>query len=313
MNAKVLVTGGLGFVGANLIRAVLRQGFAVFAAVRSGSNLSRLAPVQDQINLVNIDLLDKDVLEGTIAKIKPEYIFHLAAFGAYPHQTDEEKIVRTNVDGTSNLLNACEKVGFKKFIFTGTSSEYGPKKSSMKESDLAEPNTAYGKSKLAATQFCLGEARAKNLPVVIFRPFSIYGPWEEKTRLIPTLIRRSLANEDLDLVSPEIVRDFMYVGDVCEAYLKTFNNDKINGEILNICSGKQSTIKEVVDLVLQHTKSHSKQNWNVPSVGRSYDATTWVGDPKKTKEFLGWVAQTSLEQGIIKTIEWFKKHGKFYN
>lgn len=312
-NKVVLVTGGTGFIGANLVRRLVAKGFEVYCAVRPSSNFWRLEEIKDKVKLINLDLLDTKEARGMIGEIGAEYIFHLATYGGHPVQSNEQKIFETNVLGTVNLVNAAAKFGFKRMIVTGSSSEYGPKTEAMKETDNPEPNTTYGKSKLAATRFCQHKAQKEKLPIVIFRPFSVYGPWEERTRLIPTLIKRCLAGERLEMVDPKVARDFVYIDDIVEAFILALSNDKINGEVLNLCGGKQTAMKEVVGEVMSQTKAEVKVLWNQESAGRTYDVKTWVGDPKKIRELLGWQAKTSLPEGIKKTLEWFKEYAKFYH
>lgn len=311
---KALVTGATGFIGANLVRALVDEGVDTLAVVRPGSeNHWRIKAVKNQIQTVEADLLESQSLETMVRDKNPDYFFHLASYGTYPfQQTDTKRILETNLIGTANLFKAAVKSGFKKFIAVGSSSEYGRKDKPMREDDLLEPENAYGVSKAAASLFLLAEASSKRLPVVIFRPFSVYGPWEEPSRLFPTIIKKALSGQNLELAAPDIARDYVYVDDIVEAFLKSMGNDKVDGQVINLCSGRQTTLKQVVDSLLKVTGSKSEPLWGAHK-GRSYDASIWVGDGKKAKELLGWTPETNLEEGIKKMTDWFQTHSQYYD
>jgi len=166
---KVLITGATGFVGANLVRMVLKQGSEVYIITRKESDKWRIDDVLGEIaeynTDFNIDLLDCDKLKRIIRRIRPDIIYHTATYGGRPGQKDAIKIVQTNLIGTINLIKACQKFGFDLFVNTGSSSEYGIKERAMQEGDLLEPVNDYGISKSAATQYCRAVARNKGLPI----------------------------------------------------------------------------------------------------------------------------------------------------
>ncbi|OGE78124.1 MAG: hypothetical protein A2751_03100 [Candidatus Doudnabacteria bacterium RIFCSPHIGHO2_01_FULL_46_14] len=312
MAEKVFITGASGFIGANLMRRLLADGFEVTAAIRPGSkNFWRLEDVTDQIRILRLDLTDQKDTAEKLGQIGPNYIFHLAAYGAYPGQIDSEQMWRTNLFAAINLIEAAKVVGFQKMIIAGSSSEYGKKSEAMKESDRLEPSTIYGVSKAASTLYCQYRAREEKLPLAILRPFSVYGPWEEPGRLAPRLIGRALKNEPLELVGSKTVRDFIYIDDVVEACLKSMNEDKINGQIMNICSGMQTEIGEMAEQVVSITGSKSRVQRGSYEA-RSFDTDIWVGNPEKTKKLLGWQARVALKEGIRQTVEWYKSHKHYY-
>ncbi len=309
---RVLITGGGGFIGANFARRFSELGYKVYI-VKQSTNIWRLIEIKRQIKIYYIDLRDYNRLESFILKIRPKIILHFATYGAYPQkQQDAKKIIDTNLIGTINLVNACKKIKFDCFINTGSSSEYGIKNKSMKETDLLEPNNLYGITKAAATMHCQYMSKKYDLPIVTLRLFSVYGYFEEKERLIPTIIKSCLENKKLKLSSANSVRDFIFIEDIIDAYLKAISNiQKIKGEIFNVGSGKQSTVNEIVNAIKEITHSTIK-----PQYGRiemaQYEPKNWIADISKIKNKLGWQPKYNLRKGLEKNIEWFKKNFYVY-
>lgn len=305
---NILITGASGFVGANLARRLVKSRDKIHIIIRKNSNLWRLKDILPKLKIHYADLLDIKKVEAVVKKIKPEVIYHLATFSNYLAESKE--LLKTDIFGVLNLLNACQKTGFEIFINTGSSSEYGAKTKPTKESDILEPNSYYAAAKSCQTLLCQHLAWDKKLPIITLRLFSVYGPYE-MPRLIPTLIKNCLNNRDLNLASPRTNRDFVFVEDAVSAYLKAAQKPKLAGQIFNIGSGEQSTLKNVVENIVKLTNSKAKQNWNVyPS--RDFDTNIWVADISKAKKLLNWRPRHNLEQGLKKTINWFKKNQYLY-
>jgi nucleoside-diphosphate-sugar epimerase len=191
-------------------------------------------------------------------------------------------------------------------VNTGSSSEYGFKDYAMRETDLLEPNSYYAVAKCAQTLLCQHVANAEKRPITTFRLFSVYGPFEEPSRLVPTLIRRCAEGRDLTLVEPDTARDFVYVEDVVDAYLCTEKLTTLVGEVINIGSGVQSTMRQVVDIILQHTGAQVKCRWGAMPA-RIWDAKTWVADCTKSSRLLGWRPRTALTEGLQRTVAWVRE------
>ncbi len=308
MNRKrVLITGATGFVGAVLARRLVADGHEVHALMKSTTPRWRIADVVADLRCHEADLRDEAALRAVVGEIRPEVIYHLATHGAYPFQTDPDGIIQTNILGTWNLLKAAARVDYEVFVNTGSSSEYGFKEYAMRETDLLEPNSYYSVAKCAQTLLCQHVANTESRPITTFRLFSVYGPLEEPSRLVPTLIRQCLEGSDLTLVDPEIARDFVYVDDVVDAYLRFDKLAAMSGEIINVGTGVRSTIKQVVEQVLRHTGARVQCHWGAMPA-RIWDTRTWVGDCTKSNRLLGWSAQTSLSDGIEQTIAWVRGH-----
>jgi len=300
---RILVTGAAGFVGAVLTRRLLADGHVVHTLFKSTTAPWRLAGVEHDLQQHQADLRDEDALRKVIASIRPEVIYHLATHGAYPSQTDADGIIQTNILGTWNLLKALSHGDYEVFVNSGSSSEYGFKEYAMRETDLLEPNSYYAVAKCAQTLLCQHVAQTESRPITTFRLFSVYGRYEEPSRLIPTLIRRCLAGEDLTLVDPDIARDFVYVDDVVDAYLRTDQLSQLRGEVINIGTGVQSPIRKVAELIQHHTGAKVACHWgSMPA--RIWDAKTWVADCTKSARLLGWRPTTMLSEGLQQTIAW---------
>ena len=310
---KVLVTGASGFIGANLVRRLISLDNKVYLLIKSESDIWRLSDIKNKLIFHNISLDNLNKLKIIINKIKPQIIYHLAAHGSYSHQNDPLKIITTNILGTTNLLLALNPIDYECFINTGSSSEYGFKNKPMQETDYLEPVSYYAASKASGTYLAKVFAKIFTKPVITIRPFSVYGPYEEETRLIPTVILNILHNQPVKLTVNLAKRDFIYVEDLIDCYLLLAKkiNKKIYGEVYNAGTGKQYSNREIVETIKNLTKKKVKilkgayQN-------RAWDTSFWVADISKITKDIGWKPKCTLEKGLEKTINWFKQNERLY-
>ena len=173
-NKKILITGATGFIGANLVHHFLKESVNIAVFTRKTSNKWRIKNILNDISEYCVDLLDESELQKVILNIKPEIIFHTAAYGSYPFQNDTYKIMQTNIIGTGNLVNACKRIEFELFVNTSSSSEYGIKSEPMREDNILEPINDYGVAKTSTTLFCQAKAKTEKLPIVTLRLISPY-------------------------------------------------------------------------------------------------------------------------------------------
>lgn len=307
----IFITGGSGFIGANLVRRLVAEGFDVHILLRKKSKTWRLDDIIDKLTVHQGDLTDRNRIFEIVAEVKPKTIFHLAVYGAYSWQKEPDKIKSANLDGTINLLDACKSVGFDIFINTGSSSEYGFKSEPMKESDALEPNSHYAVYKAAATYHLQYEAKSQNLPIITLRPFSVYGPFEEPGRLVPNLIVKMLNNECPPLVSPDTARDYIYVDDIVDCYLTAATRPDLGGRVFNMGSGRETKLKEIVDIALEVTGAKVKPQWGTMEQ-RIWDQNNWQADQTLSATELGWRAKRDLRQGLQETKEWFENNLSYY-
>jgi len=310
---KILITGAGGFVGSMLLRRIVNDcpQAKVFITLRESSNTWRIKDLLKKVKVIPIDLTNGEELKKHLNKVKPDIIFHLAVYGAYSKQNSLEMAVQTNIVGTTNLLLALQDINYQLFVNTGSSSEYGYKTCSMKESDLLEPNSYYSATKGAATLICNTHGLIENKPIVTIRLFSIFGPYEEPGRLIPTVIIKALENQPISVVGNNQTRDFVYVEDLVDAYLMCTKLSKFDQRTFNICSGKQTSIEKIARMVVRLAKSKSEVSvGNYPA--RPWDTSFWVGNGNLSKDVLKWQPSRSLSEGLLETIGWFKLNNQLY-
>ncbi len=311
--SKFVITGGTGFIGANFVHSLLSAGEEVYLLVRKESKFWRVEAIKEKLNIFTVDLLDNIELIRIFKKIKPDIVLHFAAYGAYQGwQQEIKQTIETNILGAINLMNAAMEVGARGFINTGSSSEYGIKNKPLEEKDIPEPTNLYGVTKVAATLYGQMLAKEKNFPVVTVRPFSPYGPFEEKKRLIPTVILSFLKNTELNLSRPSSVRDFIYIDDLIGGYLEIIKNvETLKGEIINIGTGIQHSVEEVISAVKEIVGHEVKVNYGKFPVYQ-HEPDMWVADISKAKRILQWEPTFSLKRGLEADVNWFRKNLDLY-
>lgn len=303
---QVLITGGAGFIGSNLARRLLKMGYNINLIVKKDTNFWRLKDIVSKIRIHKVDLLENLKLYRAVNKIKPNVIVHLATYSNYRNQRAIRQMVNLNIQGTLNLLMASMNIDYTIFINTGSSSEYGFKNKPMNEKDLLEPTSFYAATKASATLLCQVFARELKRPIVTLRPFSVYGPYEKKDRFIPTIIKAVIENKPISLTSGKQRRDFIYIDDLIDAYIKVIKNGKsLAGQILNIGTGKQYANNDVVKTLFKAVgKTVSVKKGAFPK--RLWDTPYWVANISKTNKLLKWKPQFPLGEGLRKTYSWYK-------
>jgi nucleoside-diphosphate-sugar epimerase len=305
---RVIVTGGTGFVGANLARRLLRDGHEVHLLVRAGYQPWRIEDIRNGVRFHEVSVHEIESVTRVVDQIRPDWIFHLAVYGAFSSQTDVQQMLQTNIHGTINVVQACLKTGFEAFVNTGSSSEYGLKDHPPAETETIEPNSPYAATKAAGTLFCRQTARQQHVHLPTLRLYSVYGPYEDPTRLIATLIACGLQGELPPLVGPETARDFVHVDDVVEAYLLAATHPgQEPGAIYNVGAGVQTTLREAVAVARQVLKISAEPNWGTMPA-RSWDTSVWVSDNRKICKELGWKARYNFLDRFTATVEWFRAH-----
>lgn len=302
--ARALVTGAEGFLGANLVRHLTGAGHETIAATRPGGSSWRLEEVANDVRLVPLDLCDTTAIERTVAATKPQWLFHLAAHGAYSWQTDIATMISVNIGATAALLAAARAAEVHAFVNTGSSSEYGFKARAPREDEWLEPNSYYAVTKAAGTHLT-GLAAADGLPAVTLRLYSLYGPWEDPGRLVPALVREATRGKLPSLVGPDTARDFVYVEDCCEALLLAAQRRDLSAT-LNVGSGAQTRLEELVEIARRVLDVMMPPEWSTME-GREWDTNVWVSDPGAAYEQLGWRASTSLADGLARTAAWLRE------
>jgi len=303
---RALVTGAGGFVGANLVRALLASGDQPEAIVRPGSDLWRLDDVRGDVPLISVDLGDAGPLAEAVLERRPEVLFHLAGCGGYPWQQNLDAMLSVNVRATETLLGAAREVDAR-VVHAGSSSEYGHRDGAASELERLEPNSHYAVTKAAATHLCRLAAATYRQVAVTLRLYSIYGPWEDPRRLMPTLVRTASDGHWPPLVAPDTVRDFVWVDDACDAFIRAASADfEEPGIILNIASGTQTSLSALVDVARMVFNVEEPPQWGTMDA-RSWDTEVWFGDPAAAARTLGWRARTPLHEGLEGMAGWLEE------
>lgn len=304
LSGPILIVGASGFIGANLFFSLSQIRNDVYACSRNPQKSWRLSGVESK-RLLNTDITNYDHVKKTINDLRPQTVFNLSAYGAYARQADTKKIHQTNYFGTLNLLLALSENGYSSFVQAGSSSEYGLNCNFSDETSELIPNSDYAVTKVSAGYLIKYYGRVLGFPCVNMRLYSVYGPWEERDRLIPTLIQNGLNGRYPNLVNKEISRDFIYIDDCTSALVKAATiacrNDP--GVSLNIASGIKTTLENAA-YVAKSIFSIKENPVFGSMANRKWDLSQWYGNPELAKKSIGWQFKTNFEDGLRLTAAW---------
>jgi polyisoprenyl-phosphate glycosyltransferase len=304
LRGPILVLGAGGFVGANLLRRLLGHREDVFGVVRS-LPAWRLDGIDRHI--LEADLNDLAAARNLVANVRPRTVFNCTAYGAYSFETDFDLIYRTNFTALVQLVELLADTDLAAFVHAGSSSEYGTKSAGPLEEESLQPNSHYSVSKAAASNYISYAGKIRRLPVINLRLYSVYGPLEDTSRLIPNLIAKGLQGAFPPLVDPNTSRDFIYIDDVCDAFILAAARltPDIYGEALNIGTGRVTTIRQLAKIAADVFAIGEEPVFG-SMAGRSWDLPDWYADPGKAKRLLNWTAKTDLATGLKLTSEWIR-------
>lgn len=304
LQGPILVLGASGFIGANLLRMLLRYRNDV---VGTASTLPawRLQDVPEA-NVRSVDLLVDANLDGLLESVKPRTVFNCVAYGAYAFESNSDLIYKTNFNLTARLLERLESRKISAYVHAGSSSEYGNRAAGPAEDILPEPNSDYAVSKAACTNLFHYLGRVKRFPCVNLRLYSVYGPLEDSSRLIPALVRAGTEQRLPPFVCPDISRDFVYIDDVCEAFVAAALalREEHFGESFNIGSGRKTTIGEVAQIAGTLFNVADPPVFTMPN--RKWDVSDWYANIDKTELHLDWRPHTTFEDGLKATAAWYQ-------
>lgn len=308
----ILVTGAGGFIGANLVRKLINEKYDVHVIWKKTTKSWRLIDILLKLTLHEIELSDRPGLMRVMQKIQPYAIIHLAAHGAYSSQTDIDRMIQINIEGTLNLLLASREINYQAFINTGSSSEYGPNDKPMKETDVLRPASFYAATKASATYICKVFAEQFNKPVITLRPFSVYGPYEEPGRFIPTVMQALRKQTPIQITPGSQRRDFVFIDDIVQAYLCAIQQGKkVSGQVFNLGTGIEYTNDEVVNTLFKTTNKKTViQKGAYPK--RIWDTDHWAANTSLTHKKLKWRFKTPLHKGLVATYHWLAANKQHY-
>jgi dolichol-phosphate mannosyltransferase len=303
LQGPIVITGAAGFVGANLLNALIAVRPDVYAVVQSARNW-RLEGVPDA-NIVVANVNDAAALTHLVDQIRPRTVFDCVAYGAYSFEQDPRLIYETNFQSIVALTTLLAERGIAAYVHAGSSSEYGGNSAAPTENARCEPNSHYAVSKVAAAEYLNYLGKERSFPCVNLRLYSVYGPLEDGSRLIPNLIYKALRGSLPPLVDPRTSRDFVHVDDVCAAfiYAAAKMNPDLYGQSFNIGSGRCTSIEELAAITKRLFDVTEEPRFGSMEA-RAWDLADWYSDPSKARDMLGWQARVPLEEGLKKTSEW---------
>lgn len=304
-NKRVLVTGGFGFIGSHLINRLLEHHAKVAVLVRETSDPWRVKDRLKELEVYKADIRNRAEVLYIVQQFHPHYIFHLAAYGVNPKQKDDLEALQVNVFGTMNIVHAAMEVGCLRVINLGSSSEYGDKRGIIHEDEGLAPVDLYGSTKAAATIISHQMARVGGLSIVTLRPFNIFGEGDDPEKLFSYIITRLLNNQEVQLTSCKQHRDYCYVENIIDGMLLTVLEPSIQNEIFNIGSGDVFPLSYFVSLIYHHMDVKQAPQFGTRPE-RINERQSPVPDLSKIEAVLNWKPTVTLEEGMIRTIEWYK-------
>jgi nucleoside-diphosphate-sugar epimerase len=307
---KVLVTGGAGFIGSNLARALVERGDEVRVLDNfSTGRRSNLADVEPEVDVVEGELRSYERVHNAVRGV--DTVFHQGALPSVPRSVQDPLTTSAvNIEGTLNVLLAARDEGVRRLVFASSSSVYGNRGAPPRsESDLADPVAPYAVAKLAAERYCVSFSRVYgNFETVCLRYFNVFGPHQDPhsqyAAVVPRFIEAIAAGEPVPVYGDgEQSRDFTYVANVVEANLAAAEADGISGQVFNIATGVPASVNAVAEALGEVMGRPVERNHLPPRVGEIRDS--WA-DVSAAKEVLGWEARIGLEEGLRRAVEAFE-------
>jgi nucleoside-diphosphate-sugar epimerase len=310
---RIFVTGATGFIGSHLLMRLIKERCEVHISIRENSSLWRIKDVEENYSCHTIDLTDFDGVKRLIGKIKPDIVFHLAAYGVDYRQQNIHQAVDVNINASVNLFESfLENKGFR-FIHTGSCFEYGHRNIPISEYDLPNPTSVYGATKAGSVQLLsIMSKQMQQGNLVILRPFGVFGELEGGHRFFPQVIEKLSKGLPVQMTSGEQIRDYIYVENLIDAYIMASVVPLKNEvEIINIGSGERVPLKQLTLMILKQIgESNNLLHFGVLPY-RADEMMYLVANIEKAKTVLGWKPKTSLEKGIENMIRWYKTKGRY--
>jgi len=312
---RVLVTGGAGFISSNVVRHLLETTpyeVTSLDALTYAGNLDNLDGVMshERLSFVHGDIRDAALMRQVVAET--DVIVNAAAESHVEKSISEgaSEFVTTNVEGTQILLDAMRASPVERFILISSSEVYGTAEGDpMDEEHPLNPRSPYAATKAGADRLAYSYYVTYELPIVILRPFNNYGPRQHPEKVLPRFITSALLDEPLTVHGDgHATRDWLYVDDDAEAIEAAISADvdAIAGEVINVATGVDISVEEIADLVLETLGKPSSLKVRVPE--RLGQVDRHIGSTDKAKRVLGWEARTSFEEGLSRTVAWYREN-----
>ena len=307
---KVLITGGAGFIGSDLVRKLAKEGIdvSVVDKLTYAGDIKRISEVLSTISFYKADITNLGKIEEILEVEKPEIIVHYAAETHVDRSIlDPDPFFHTNVIGTLHLLKASLKCKVKKFIHISTDEVYGElpldSKEKFTEKSPLQPNSPYSASKASADMVVRSFIETFEIPAIIVRASNNYGPWQYPEKLIPLAISKLLSEEKIPVYGTgQNIRTWLYVEDFTESILQIIDKGK-EGEIYNVGSSEEKKNIEVIKTLLEILNKSEDYIEFVPD--RPGHDLRYAVDTTKIQKEIGWKPKVSFEEGLRRTVEWY--------
>ena len=295
---KILITGANGFIGSNLVKCLLEKQHKIFAISRNNYNLKSLDIIFKKIEIENIKLIERDILD-----FSPNVIIHCAWDGGNSFLDVNDSVQFENIAWGYQLLEIAAKLKIEHYICLGSAAEYGDTNNiGIDETFLESPMNLYGVSKLSFKVLSEHFCKINNIPWTWIRPFYTYGPSDVTTRLIPKIINKCFTQVDIELNSCKSIVDYLYIEDFVKG-IETVINLHLKG-VYNICSGNKFKIKDIIQQIKKLTNSNSVITFN-EKLDRHQFPTHICGDNSKLLTMSNWQPQVDITTGLQLTIKYF--------
>jgi NAD dependent epimerase/dehydratase len=311
-NNTILITGATGFIGSHLSELCVEQGFRVVAFDRYNPNNHwgwlEESEYKDDMEVILGDIRDYDSVSKAMKSCSA--VFHLAALIGIPYSyVSPLAYIRTNVEGTYNVLEAAKNLELEQVLTTSTSETYGTAQYiPMDENHPLVGQSPYSATKIAGDQLAISYCRSFDLPVKILRPFNTYGPRQSARAVIPTIITQLLNGENsIELGNLSPTRDLTYVADTCHGFLNVYQSHSLFGEVTNIGMNSEISIGDLANLIARIMKTEITIEFSEKRVRpQNSEVEKLVCDNSKLIRDTSWRPKYTLEQGIAEVIEWIK-------
>jgi len=299
MNDRLLILGGTGFIGRNLVLNALEHGFNItVVSLNEPSDENKI----ESVEYLQMDITNSLQTSKQLAEASYDYVVNLSGYIDHCRFLEGgEKIIRAHFEGVRNLLKLLDWSKLKRFVQIGSSDEYGNHQAPQHEEMRELPISPYSLGKVASTQFLQMLHRTQGFPVVIMRLFLTYGPGQDNKRFFPQIIKGCLSDNPFPTSAGEQLRDFCYVDDIAKGILTSLTNQQVDGEIINLASGNPVAIRNVIELIQKSLGRGVPDFGKVPY--RVGENMALYADISKAKKILGWEPKVILEEGIERTID----------
>ena len=301
---RCLVTGASGHLGSYLTERLVKEGAQTFILVRSQSDLWRLSGVLDRVKVLRADLSDIASVAPAISQLKPEAIFHLAWAGVTSAFKDSPEQMTLNVTGSLDLFEVVRSAGCKLWVGVGSQAEYGSHDGVLTEATPVRPLTAYGTAKLCVGLLTKKLCELSKMRYVWLRLLATYGPKDDERHLLPATIRRLLAHERPSLTPGEQRWDYLYIEDAAEAIYRVAASEEAQG-VFNLGSGRSQSIRSIIERVRDMIDPALPLGFGeLPySPNQLMRLETSID---RLRRATGWTPQVGLDEGLRRTIDWYK-------